>query len=244
MTYQIWTEVASRSLEMQTTLTVVTPEQVERPPRLLLLLHGLTGNAMTWASRTDLKVLADRHNLAIVCPEGQRSFWIDQDSGLRWGQWVGQELPALLPHILVLSGLKPLIGGLSMGGYGAVRAAFDYPETFAGVISLSGTLNVAEEAFRGRHPDLYQIGFGDPDRPRASDDLVGRLGRMGDEEVKQLPPIFAACGTSDRLLEQNRLFATRAQERGLRVAYQEGPGFHDFGFWNQWLPSALDAYLA
>ena len=166
---------------MATSLTVFTPEamtrQESRVPGLLVLLHGLTGNHAVWPMRTDLQSLADRHNLVIALPDGARSFWLDQAVGLEWGRWVGSELPSLLRSVLRVSAARSetFIGGLSMGGYGAVRAAFDYPRTFGGVISLSGTLDVAERAFRSRHLDLYEIGFGDLERPRRSDDLVTRM---------------------------------------------------------------------
>ena len=157
-----------------------------------------------------------------------------------------------------------------MGGYGAVRAAFDYPNAFGGVISLSGTLDVAERAFRSRHLDLYEIGFGDLERPRRSDDLVTRMAAAAPgaptlspaapgAAPSATPPntptpntptpsvavpldvrFFAVCGTEDRLLKQNRRFRDIAEEIGLDLTYREGPGGHDYVFWNEWLPVGLD----
>ena len=51
---------------------------------------------------------------------------------------------------------------------------------------------------------------------------------------------FAACGTEDRLLKQNRRFRDSAEEIGLDLTYREGPGGHDYVFWNEWLPVGLD----
>ena len=276
MTMQTWSDVRSQALGMATSLTVFTPEamtrQESRVPGLLVLLHGLTGNHAVWPMRTDLQSLADRHNLVIALPDGARSFWLDQAVGLEWGRWVGSELPSLLRSVLRISDARSetFIGGLSMGGYGAVRAAFDYPETFGGVISLSGTLDVAERAFRSRHLDLYEIGFGDLERPRRSDDLVTRMTAAAPAAPtpgaptlspaapgaapSATPPntptpsvalpldvrFFAVCGTEDRLLKQNRRFRDIAEEIGLDLTYREGPGGHDYVFWNEWLPVGLD----
>ncbi len=291
-------------------------------PRLLILLHGLTGNHAVWAVRTDLQALADKHSLVIVLPDGARSFWLDQAVGLRWGKWVGSELPELVRATLRVSRRREdtFVGGLSMGGYGAFRAAFDHPHNFAGAFALSGTLDVAEEAFRGRHPDLYEVGFGNPLRPRPEDDLVARvLERTGEGVYPDSRPVphpgadngdlgeganadyghdaipalnseggggadhdrdtvpapnpevgggadhgrdtvpapnpevgggarcsladvryFAVCGESDRLLEQNRRFRDAAGQAGLKLEYREGPGHHNYRFWNEWLPVALD----
>ena len=281
MTMQTWSDVRSQALGMATSLTVFTPEamtrQESRVPGLLVLLHGLTGNHAVWPMRTDLQSLADRHNLVIALPDGARSFWLDQAVGLEWGRWVGSELPSLLRSVLRVSAARSetFIGGLSMGGYGAVRAAFDYPRTFGGVISLSGTLDVAERAFRSRHLDLYEIGFGDLERPRRSDDLVTRMAAAAPgaptpgaptpdpaapgAAPSATPPntptpntptpsvavpldvrFFAVCGTEDRLLKQNRRFRDIAEEIGLDLTYREGPGGHDYAFWNEWLPVGLD----
>ena len=276
MTMQTWSDVRSQALGMATSLTVFTPEamtrQESRVPGLLVLLHGLTGNHAVWPMRTDLQSLADRHNLVIALPDGARSFWLDQAVGLEWGRWVGSELPSLLRSVLRVSAARSetFIGGLSMGGYGAVRAAFDYPRTFGGVISLSGTLDVAERAFRSRHLDLYEIGFGDLERPRRSDDLVTRMAAAAPGAPTPgaptpdpaapgaapsatppntptpsvaVPPdvrFFAVCGTEDRLLKQNRRFRDIAEEIGLDLTYREGPGGHDYVFWNEWLPVGLD----
>ena len=283
---QTWSDVRSQALGMATSLTVFTPEamtrQESRVPGLLVLLHGLTGNHAVWPMRTDLQSLADRHNLVIALPDGARSFWLDQAVGLEWGRWVGSELPSLLRSVLRISDARSetFIGGLSMGGYGAVRAAFDYPRTFGGVISLSGTLDVAERAFRSRHLDLYEIGFGDLERPRRSDDLVTRMAAAAPgaptpgaptpdpaapgAAPSATPPntptpntptpntptpsvavpldvrFFAVCGTEDRLLKQNRRFRDIAEEIGLDLTYREGPGGHDYVFWNEWLPVGLD----
>lgn len=270
MTMQTWNDVRSQTLQMATSATVFTPE-VMRRPRLLILLHGLTGNHAVWPVRTDLQALADKHSLVIALPDGARSFWLDQEVGLKWGKWVGAELPELLRATLRVSTAREdtFIGGLSMGGYGAFRAAFDYPQNFAGAIALSGALDVAEEAFRGRHPDLYEVGFGNPDRPRPEDDLVARAAHGGarpgaDVTAQAATPsgpaahfssptqavaktcspadirYFAVCGQDDRLLDQNRRFRGVAQGAGLELEYREAPGQHNFRFWNEWLPVALD----
>ncbi len=259
MTLQTWHNVRSESLDMRTTLSVITPEAPtnESLPGLLILLHGLTGNHAVWHMRSDLQTIADRHNLVLALPDGQRSFWIDQDFGLQWGQWVGSELPQILQRILRLAGTRAhtFIGGFSMGGYGAVRAAVDYPQNFAGAFSLSGTLDVAEAAFRGRHLDLYEQGFGDSKTPRPQDDLVQRMHDLGAARLDATPGagsdaanlrslrLFTCCGEDDRLLGQNLRFADAARSANLQLTWEVADGAHDFKFWNQWLPVAVNTMV-
>lgn len=231
---------------MATSCTVFTPESMGKPgasdPALLILLHGLTGNHAVWAVRTDLQALADKHHMVIVLPDGERSFWIDQEYGLKWGTWVGEELPALVRHTMRVSDTraKTFIGGLSMGGYGAFRAAFDHPETFAGAFALSGVLDVSEDAFRTRHGDLYEIGFGNPDSPRPEDDLVARLGNKKQVTRLHHSHFFACCGEDDALINMNRVFVDAAKAVHLNIVYRESAGEHNYRYWNEWLPVALD----
>lgn len=228
MTLQIWGQLPSQVLGMDTSAAVITPTKATGvPPKTLILLHGLTGNHLQWVTRVDLVAIAEHFNLIIVAPDGERSFWLDQEYGLKWGTWIGQELPQLLSKQWDTKEL--IVGGLSMGGYGAFRAAFDYPQTFQGAFSLSGTLDVKEDAFRLRHPDLYRIGFGNPDHPRPEDDLVARP----DPNL----PLFACCGTEDRLFDQNLRF-TKAHPQ---TRWEAGPGDHNFDFWAHWLPRALES---
>ena len=248
---QTWNDVRSTSLGMATSATIFTPQAMgdpgSRKPGLLILLHGLAGNHATWEVRADLQSLAGKHHLVFALPDGARSFWLDQAVGLRWGTWVGEEFPALVRATLGISKARcdTFIGGLSMGGYGAMRAALDHPETFAGALSLSGTLDVAEAAFRERHPDLYEVGFGHPSHPRPEDDLVARLNGFAGKPPRPVKDLrlFATCGREDRLLKQSRRFHAAARSAGLNLTYQEGPGAHNFRFWNEWLPRALDALV-
>lgn len=248
MTLQTWVNVPSKALDMRTSIIVLTPEgdsfsPVARPagedPGLLILLHGLTSNASMWPIRDDLLAHASKHNLVIALPDGERSFWLNQAHGLQWGKWVGEELPELLRQTLRISTKREdtYIGGFSMGGYGAFHAALDYPQTFGSAFSLSGVLDVTEPAFVARHPDLFDIGFGNPTAPRPQDDLVARV-KAGDGKGVQF---FATCGEGDRLYSQNMTFKAAAEEQGLDFKWQSGPGVHNWRFWNEWLPKALDS---
>ncbi len=257
---QTWPNVPSKTLNMRTSLVVLTPEGESfnpqaRPegedPGLLILLHGLTTNGVMWPLRTDLVRLASKHNVVIALPDGNRSFWVDEENGLAWGAWVGEELPGILRRTLRISTRREdtFIGGFSMGGYGAFRAAFNHPRTFGGAFSLSGTLDVSEDAFRLRQPDLFRIGFGNPDGPRLQDDLVERLhlcerGLQGDLPCPDpAVRLFAACGEGDRLFNQNATFVEAALEAGLNIEWVAAPGVHNFRFWNEWLPVAMDAIV-
>lgn len=46
--------------------------------KTLYLLHGLLGNYMSWISATNIQAYAEAHNLAVVMPSGENSFYVEQ----------------------------------------------------------------------------------------------------------------------------------------------------------------------
>lgn len=77
----------------------------------------------------------------MVMPSGDNAFYVDQPKGHNnYGEYIGQELVRLTRKMFPLSRKREdtFIGGLSMGGYGALRNGLKYSDTFGAVIALSG----------------------------------------------------------------------------------------------------------
>lgn len=224
-----WTNITDNVTGTAQDVIIVLPHTISpsRPvERTLYLLHGLTGSARTWLLNCPLRQLAQDFDTAVICPGGGRSFWVDEKHGRPYGRWLKEELPQLIESILQIParGSAVAIAGMSMGGYGAVKAVLDNPGQYAACVSLSGTLDVTEAAFQSRHPDLFSDIFGIEDVRNTEYDLVSRVLQSGWSEDVAL---YLSCGTEDRLLEQNRCFANAASQ-----ALAEGPGAHNFKFWN------------
>jgi S-formylglutathione hydrolase FrmB len=124
----------------------------EHPARrypVLYFLHGLGDNERTlfnsggWTLLDDLRSQRKMGDFLIVAPEGRRSFYVNSaDGSFRYSDFFLQEF---LPHIekkyRVRSGRAGrAISGISMGGYGALRFAFAYPELFSAVSAQSPAL--------------------------------------------------------------------------------------------------------
>ena len=67
---------------MATHAFVVLPEYPAQPQNTLILLHGLSGACDTWNRRTSIERYAQKHNLAVIMPEVQRSWYTDMVYGL------------------------------------------------------------------------------------------------------------------------------------------------------------------
>ena len=55
----------------------------------------------------------------------------------------------------------------------------------------------------------------------------------------QLPPIRFDCGVDDSLIDENRRLHAALVEAGIDHEYEEFPGGHDWGYWEQHLPGVF-----
>jgi S-formylglutathione hydrolase FrmB len=124
----------------------------KNPPKLypvLYFLHGLGDNEQSlfnsggWTLFDDLRSQHKMGDFLIVAPEGRRSFYINSaDGSFLYSNFFLQEfLPAIESKYRIRPGRAGrAIGGISMGGYGALRFAFAHPELFSAVSAQSAAL--------------------------------------------------------------------------------------------------------
>ncbi|MBQ1680995.1 MAG: acetylesterase [Agathobacter sp.] len=229
------------------------PEREEKPYKTLYLLHGLLGSSVDWVNGTRIQRYADENDLVVVMPSGDNAFYVDQPSGYnQYGVFIGEELVALTRKMFPLSHKREdtFIGGLSMGGYGAMRNGLKYADTFGYIVSLSGALFVDElpertndsPAFMERRNFAESI-FGNLDEVIESDKNPKWLVKQLQKEGKAIPKIYMACGTNDTLLPNNRDMHAFLQESGVDVTYEEGPGSHEWDFWDDYIKKAIYGWL-
>ena len=115
------------------------PGYVAGPWPTLYLLHGFSGARNDWLRNSPIEKLAAQYGLAVIMPEGENRFWIDKpETGIACGEMLGRELVEVTRKMFNLSPRREdtLIGGLSMGGYGAIRNGLKYRDTFTGRIHI------------------------------------------------------------------------------------------------------------
>ena len=121
--------------------------------KTLYLLHGLLGNYTDWVHGTRVQRWAQEHDLAVVMPSADNSFYVNTAAPRNdYGKFIGEELVNVTRMMFPLSDKKEdtFIAGLSMGGYGAMRNGLKYSDTFSHIASFSGALHIADE--KGVHP--------------------------------------------------------------------------------------------
>lgn len=217
---------------------------------VLYLLHGIFGNYTDWVSGTCIQRWAEERNLAVIMPSGENHFYTDcEANGERFSEFIGRELPEKMRRLFPLSEKKEetFIGGLSMGGYGALLNGLTYYETFGYITGLSSGLFFDESenssAFMPEQlfgPDFRKTIFGEPYTGGKNDLRALAKKRAAGVPQKELPKIYLCCGLSDSLLDANREFSAYLKELGYSVIYEEGPGDHEWDFWNTYIKRILD----
>jgi S-formylglutathione hydrolase FrmB len=198
--------------------------------------------------RSSIERYAAANNLAVVMPNVDRSWYTDTASGANYFAFVTKELPELCYNTFKSFSKKRedhFIGGLSMGGYGALKAALTYPEQYCACISLSGALDIPHYGDQYRKNEMQSIfGF----EMESCLELVGgkedvfALAKENQKKGLPFPKIFMWCGLEDSLLPANRAFDRHLSALGVAHHHEESEGNHSWKWWDMHIQSAL-AYL-
>ena len=221
----------------------------DRPTKTLYLLHGFSGNTTDWVTGSLVQEWSNKYNMAIVMPSGDNSFYVDaKGTGHSYGTFIGVDLVSYVTRTFGLSARKEdnFIGGLSMGGFGAIHTGLMYPEQFGKMFGLSSALIIHDIA--GMKPgtrndiadyDYYEGIFGDLNKLVESNHNPEQLIREQKNQGKEIQPIFMACGSEDFLIKNNHEFRDFLMKEGVDLTYRESTGVHEWKFWNEYIEPAI-----
>ncbi len=211
------------------------------------MFHGVGDDAETVLNRTDIAGLCDELDCIVILPSVENSFCLDAAPHQHFRSYLTEELFPYIRRLFSLSRRREdhIIGGISMGGYGACSIAFQAPELFSRVFCLSGALDMriaarfaracgislveeltARDAL-SRHPDW--------DLCHLLRELAGR---------REIPAVWLICSEMDAVFKSNLLLAQEGQSLGLPIELHRAEGLHDWSFWRENLPAALRWALA
>lgn len=220
-----------------------------RPAKTLFLLHGYSGSSKDWISGTRIDELARRYNLAVVMPSCGNSFYLDaKGTGRAYCRYVGKELVDYVRSTFGIAKRREdtFIGGLSMGGFGAIHTGLAFPDTFEKIVALSPALIIHDiekmkEGDSDRTADYYYYAsvFGKLDKLENSPNNPEYQIRTLKKEGKRIPPIFCAIGTEDFLIGGNRAFKKFLDKENVPHTYIESKGIHNWDFWNEYLEESI-----
>jgi S-formylglutathione hydrolase FrmB len=231
----------AETLELSTSMTVLLPDDGPPPP-VLYLLHGLTDDHTAWTRWTSIERYARDKGLAVVMPEVHRSFYANEAYGMRFWDFLSEELPRTVERYFRVSTRREdtFVAGLSMGGYGAMKWALRDPSRFAAAATLSGALDLAyiqEYDLRPHMRALVSHVFPDREVAGTDEDLL-HLIKSADPAA--LPRLMLRCGTEDHLVKQNERFVAACAAAGVDLDAGYGPGGHEWPFWDQHIQTVIN----
>jgi len=151
----IWeTTIQSAALGRPLAVAIYRPD--DPPPRsgwpVLYLLHGLNGSYRDWPSQGGIQETLDQliaarriRPMVVVMPDAGNSWYVDSAAIGGPGNFetaILDDLPRAIEQDLPVRRQRGgrAIAGLSMGGFGALRLAFKWPDRYCAVASLSGAI--------------------------------------------------------------------------------------------------------
>lgn len=211
---------------------------------MLFLLHGIDGRSEDWIDKGDVLVCLRSHRIIAVMPDGSDSYYTN--AALRskdhYEDLISEDLlKDVEQHYRVALGpLGHGIGGISMGGYGAIKIALRHPDKFSFAAGLSAALDAPQRPFAIRRLGQsfrYLRIFGFQGSSSRRENNVFSLARR----ASTAPFLFLLCGQDESLLDVNRSFATLLDKRDLPHEYHEVPGGHSWDSWKREIPEMLNS---
>lgn len=226
----------SESLGRWTTYNVLLPETGIGPFPVVIQLHGLGDDSRSWLDQSNLARYVSPLPLIVVLPGGETSGYVNwKESGRLHRQafedLIVRDIPNHLRRHFDVSSSHWGIGGLSMGGYGAMRLGLKYPEMF-------GSIWAHSSAFELDHyldQDLV-----DPEN--IADAHIQLHARKMLESGPPRPVISFDCGVDDELIESNRDHHSFMDRIGLEHTYTEHPGGHTWAYWDEHVREAFEQH--
>lgn len=240
--------IYSEKLKMQTTVGVVLPQRgtigeigvvnagKAEKYKTLYLLHGLSDDYSIWHRRTSIERYATEYGICVVMPCGGRSFYMNQQNGENYYDYVAKELPALINEFFNVSDKREdrFIAGNSMGGYGALKIALKEKEIFCGAAGLSSVADIRTELFKGH---LEAI-IGKENYLSKEEDLFVLADKGSKASLK--PKLYMCCGTEDFLYQDNVKLRDHLKKYDYDYTYEEETGTHSWDYWDQKLIRVLE----
>jgi len=235
--------VKSQALRKRVDATLYIPEQARSlsAVSVVVLLHGVYGSHWSWCftagAHISLQRLIDQGKIkpcVLVTPSdglwGDGSAYVDHGVE-NYEKWIASELPALIRQELdCVDEHSPFyLGGLSMGGWGAMWVGLRNPDVYQAISAHSSITSINEmslfveedwTAWRDSH-ELHTI-----------EDLILK-------QVKEPQPLRFDCGRSDELLSGNRALHKALTNACIEHIYREYDGAHEWSYWEE---HVVDSY--
>ena len=237
----------SRSLRKASSFNVVFPDapDVPRPWSVFYLLHGLSDDHTIWQRRTSIERYVEGYPLVVVMPDGGRGWYTNavNPALAQYEDDLMNDVIGLIDRTFPVRAERSgrAIGGLSMGGYGAIKLGLKHHEVFCSANSHSGAIGMARrtpDQVRDFQHEFTAI-FGDKSKGRDEDPFA--LAEKIDHG--RIPALRIDCGVDDFLIQDNRNFHKHLESLHISHEYVEFPGTHNWEYWDTHVREAIEFHV-
>lgn len=224
----------SSCMNKQIKAVVITPDtydgQTSYP--VFYLLHGYGGNYTSWVKdMPSTKALADRYQMMIVCPDGNRSWYLDSPIMKQscYETYIAKELTAWVDrnYKTIAKREGRAISGLSMGGHGGLFVGFRNQDVFGACGSMSGGVDIRPFPNNWSLKDLLGV---QPIHPENWEKytVINQLHLLTPKSMQ----IIIDCGTEDFFYDVNVRLHQELLYRNIPHDFVSRPGKHDRIYWD------------
>lgn len=180
---------------------------------LIILLSGFNDDNEAWLFQTNIFSLCSEYGVAVALIGGENKWYLDQGPIDSWHSFIEKELPDFLyGNFTMLDQSKlPVIGGVSMGGYGALYNGLKSPEKYSAIMALSPATKPDDVVDEKQHGTLKELFL------KAKD---------------KLPYTYISVGDKDFIYELSKEFDVWLTENSIGVNYSFIEGYaHTWDLW-------------
>ena len=206
---------------------------------VLYMLHGGGGSKDEWpayglVNDVDQSIVSkDIAPLILILPQGDEGYWVNwANNGPRWGDYVDRDLRRQVDstYRTLPDAAHRAIGGLSMGGAGALQLAFNHPDIFGVVGAHSPALHLDDNTFSEIYGSGADFARREPIALAASAPNIDSL------------KIWIDAGKDDPWLDRDEMLQQNLDTREITANWNILGGGHDGDYWIANLPLYLRFY--
>ncbi len=235
----------SPALKARGDVSLFIPPNIEAAQNLplVLLLHGVYGSHWSWAMmggahRIAMQMIEENQIRPMVIAMPSDGLWGDGSGYVKhevgdYDRWIMEDvIGCVTENIPALSAQSLLfMGGLSMGGFGALRLGAKYAARFAGISAHSAITHYSQLQLFVEEPlDRYTA--------HNSEDELSIIYWL-QQHKESLPALRFDCGKDDLLVEANRQLHTELTALNIPHQYFEFVGEHNWDYWREHVRDTL-----
>jgi len=233
-------------------------ETSQRSYPVVYLLHGFSDDETGWIQFGEAGEIADKGiaegafpECILIMPDGKVTWYCNSADGKdRWEDMFIQEFIPNVEKKYRIRSKKEFraIGGLSMGGYGALGLSMRNPDVFSSCVALSSGTFSDEEIIK-QSDDLYTTFFknifgnnlkGEARLTEAwkANSPLHLIHTVSSEKLKGIR-FYIDCGDDDFLYKGNSLLHIEMRDLNISHEYRVRNGGHSWSYWRTGLYDGL-----